>query len=234
MKDLKRNIRIGLSAVVLIMALGCSSSKVKVLNAWKGEQESVEKFKKKNVLVIARTSNNQARLAFENEIANQMRAMGINATESYSKAPKIYPNKEITEERLNFIKLLMESEGFNAVVLTVVKDKSQTTVTENTGIYFGASYNYYYPSYYGSFYNYYSTPYAYGSYYDSFGGYIPISSNTRMVTDYVLETVMYNLDEPEEQQLVAVVTSKLDDPRDADKAAQQFVAKVMESLKSKK
>ena len=230
---LAREIKFGLLIIITLLLVGCGSS-VKVLNAWRGEQEGIDKFKKKNVLVIARTSNNQARLAFENEIANQLRSMGIKATESYSKAPKIYPNKEITEERLKFIKTLMEYEGFNAVVLTVVKDKSQTTVTENSGIYFGASYSYYYPSYYGSFYNYYSTPYAYGSYYDSFGGYIPLSSNTRVVTDYVLETVMYNLDEPEEQQLVAVVTSKLDDPRDADKAAQQFVEKVTESLVSKK
>lgn len=210
------------------MLMSCGS--VKVLDAWKGEQANIDKFKEKNVLVIARTANDHARIAFEENIANALKARGIKATESFKKAPKIYPNREISEERVALIKSLMASEGFNGVVLTVIKDKQQTERTSSSGIYVGASYAGYYPGYYGSFYNYYSYPYAFGPYYDSFGGYVPMSTTTRTYTTYVLETVAYNLDEPSENQLVAVVTSSIDDPKEAYKTAEQYVAQMMKSL----
>jgi hypothetical protein len=228
---MKGTMKLGLSLLVMLLMFSCSSS-VKVLNSWKAEQETVNKFKKKKILVIARTADNQARLAFENEIAEQLRSQGYNATESYTRAPMLF-QKELTEERVKFIRKIFELEGYNGVVITVVKDKSQSTVTTSSGMYVGGGYGSYYPNYYGSFYNYYATPYAYGPYYSSVGGYIPLSSNTRLVTDYVLETVMYNLDEPEENQLVAVVTTKIDDPHDADKAAKQYVAKIVESYQKK-
>lgn len=205
----------------------CSSTKV--IDAWKGEQVNIDKFKEKNILVIARTANDHARIAFEEAITLQLKARGIKATESFKKAPKIYPNKEISEERVALIKSLLSSEGYTGIVLTVIKDKQQTMETSSSGVYIGASYGNY-PGSYGGFYNYYASPYAYGSYYDSFGGYIPVSTSTRMVTDYVLETVAYNLDEPSENQLVAITTTSVSDPKEAYKAAVDYADKIMKSL----
>jgi hypothetical protein len=217
--------------VLFCVLLLQSCSSIKVLNSWKADNDRVEDFKKKNVLVIARTADNTARIAFEREIAGRLRAKGIKATESYTKAPKIYPNKEITEERVAFIKELMGYEGFDAVVITVIKDKQQTTSTTQNGVYFGATYSNFYPAYYGSFYNYYSYPYAYGSYYDSFGGYIPVGgTSTRTYTKYVLETVAYNLDQSSDDQIVAVITTNLDDPKNASKTAEKYVDEIMKSL----
>lgn len=221
--------RILIIAVLLVLLINSCAS-VKVVNAWKADKENIDVFKKKNVLVIARTANDQARIAFEREIADALRAKGIKATESYSKAPKIYPNKEITEERVAFIKELMGYEGFDAVVITVIKDKQQTTSTTYNGVYFGASYSNYYPGYYGSFYSYYAYPYAYGPYYDSFGGYVPLSTSTSTSTKYVLETIAYNLSAEENNQIVAVVTTNINDPKDAYKTAKQYVEEVMKSL----
>ena len=228
MRNLKIN---GIILMCLIMLSGCSSTKV--LDSWKAEPSIVDLFKQKNVIVIARTANNQARLAFEIEIAKALREKGIKATESYTRAPKIYPNKEMSEERVAFIKGLMESEGYNAVVLTVIKDKTETIRTTSSGIYVGATYNNFYPGYYGGFYDYFSYPYAYGSYYNSFGGYLPVSSSTYVETKYVLETVAYNLDEPAENQLVAVVTTSLDDPKESYKAAEKYVDMIVKSLSNK-
>jgi hypothetical protein len=223
-----------LKVLILIFAFtlqNCSSTKV--LNAWKAEDDIVSKFKSKNVLVIARTANDNARYAFELAIADELRRKGVKATESYTKAPKIYPNKEMSEERIAFIKSLMASEGFTAVVLTVIKEKDQTTRTSYSGIAVGASYGNYYPGYYGGFYDYFSYPYAYGSYYDSFGGYIPMSSSTYTTTNYVLETVVYNLEEVGNNQLVAVVTTSLKDPKEAYKTAEAYVREMMQSLEQK-
>lgn len=138
----------------------------------------------------------------------------------------------MSQERLDLIKSLMKSEGFTAVVLTVIKDKQETVRTTSNGIYVGASYGAYYPGYYGGFYNYYNHPYAYGSYYDTFGGFISTSNSTQVNTNYVLETVAYNLEQSDGEQLVAVVTSSLNDPNDAHKTADQYVELLIKALEA--
>ncbi len=217
---------------VLILIFVCylqACSSVKVITAWKGEQVNIDKFRKKNVLVIARTANDHARIAFEEAITLKLKARGVKATESFKKVPKIYPNREISEERVALLKSLLASEGYTGIVLTVIRDKQQSIETTHSGAYVGTSYGGY-PGYYGGFYNYYASPYAYGPYYNSFGGYIPMSTTTRTVTDYVLETVAYNLDEPSEYQLVAITTTNISDPNDAYKTAVEYADKIMESL----
>lgn len=222
----KTTLVVSLLFITLIFA-GCGG--VKVINAWKAEDSVVDLFKKKKVLVIARTSDNQARVAFELELADALRKKGLNAIESYTKAPQIHPEREMTEERIAFIKSILKSEGFNAIILTVIKDKKLTQTTTTDGIYMGAGYGGY-PGYYGGFHSYYRQPYAYGSYYNSFGGYIPTGTHTSTSTEYVLETVAYSLDEATEKQLVAVVTTTLKNPKDAYKTAEKYVAKILESL----
>lgn len=217
-------------AIIALFLVLQSCATVKVVNAWKADQESIDNFRKKKILVIARTANDHARVAFESEIADQMRSKGFKVVESFTKAPKIFPNKEITEERVAFIKELMGYEGFDGVVITVIKDKQQTTTTRNNGVYFGATYSNFYPGYYGGFYNYYSHPYAYGSYYDSFGGYIPMGTSTSTSTKYVLETIAYNLDAANDNQIVAVVTTNLDNPKNAPDTAKKYVDEIMKSL----
>ena len=214
--------------LLLVSAIFYSCSSVKVLDAWRGEPESIEKFKTKNVLVFTRTADGSARIAFEEAIANEIRKDGIKVTESFKKFPKVHMNREMTKEREEMISSILDSEGYNGIVITTVKDKEQTTRTENTGVYVGASYGY--PGYYGGFYNYYRHPYAYGPYYSGFGGYIPTGSTTRTSTTYVLETVAYNLDEPEENQLVFVVTTSIDDPSNAYKTAEKYVAKIVQAF----
>ena len=216
--------------LLIISALFYSCSSVKVLDAWRGEPESVEKFKSKNVLVYTRTADGSARIAFEEAIANEIRKDGIEVTESFKKFPKIHMNKEMTPEREEMIMSILDSEGFNGIVLTTVKDKEQTTRTETSGVYMGVSQWGGYPGYYGGFHNYWRTPYAFGPYYNSFGGYIPTGSTTRTSTTYVLETVAYNLDEPEENQLVFIVTTSLDDPDNAYKTAEKYVAKIVRAF----
>ena len=216
--------------LLIISALFYSCSSVKVLDAWRGEPESVEKFKSKNVLVYTRTADGSARIAFEEAIANEIRKDGIEVTESFKKFPKIHMNKEMTPEREEMVMSILDSEGFNGIVLTTVKDKEQTTRTETSGVYMGVSQWGGYPGYYGGFHNYWRTPYAFGPYYNSFGGYIPTGSTTRTSTTYVLETVAYNLDEPEENQLVFIVTTSLDDPDNAYKTAEKYVAKIVRAF----
>ncbi|MGB5188549.1 hypothetical protein [Robiginitalea sp.] len=206
-----------------------SCGTVKVVNTWTAEGDAVANFKQKNILVIARTNNNTGRTAFETAIAKQLNANGIKATESFKKIPTLHTEVEMTEERMNSILSMIESEGFNGIVITTVKDTEQVTQTNTSGVYMGAGYGGY-PGYYGGFNSYYGSRYAYGPYYSGYGGYMPTSSTTSTYNNYVLETVGYSLDEPKENQLVFVVTSKLSDPSDAYKTADEYVEKIVDAF----
>ncbi|MFT4847902.1 MAG: hypothetical protein ACI83B_000425 [Sediminicola sp.] len=224
---------IGSILVALLVFSLQSCSSVKVLSAWKGDKAAVASFKEKNILVIARTADNGSRLPFEIEIANSLRAKGFKATESFKKIPQLHPEKEMTEERRKLIQDILGFEGYNGIVITTLKDKSEVTSTSSSGIYMGGGYGSYYPGYYGGFNSYYSAPYAYGSYYSGFGGYVPLSTSTYTTTTYVLETVAYNLDNGKEDQLIAIVTTEVSDPKDAYKTAAIYTAKIMEALEAK-
>jgi hypothetical protein len=62
---------------------------------------------------------------------------------------------------------------------------------------------------------------------------VPETTTTYSATNYVLETVVYNLDETGENQLVAVVTSKIEDPENAAKTAKQYVKAITKSFDNK-
>jgi len=223
---MKKLIYLVLCVSIFLASNGCSS--VKVLNSWKAD--NVSSIKEKNIIVIARTDNTKARAAFENEIVNQLKAKGIKATASFTKFPVLKPNQKITPEKEESIKALLKNEGFDGVVLTVIKDKEELskTITEG-GDYVGSTYHGYYPLYYVGFQGYYYNPKSYSSY----GVYVPSTSTTYTETNYILETVIYNLDEAEDKQLVALVTSKIEDPENASDSAKRYV-KVISKIFDKK
>ena len=138
----------------------------------------------------------------------------------YENAPK---EVTITLEEL-------ENDGFNGVVLTVIKEIQELskTVTDG-GHYSGGNYYGFYPRYYGGFRGYYYNPLSYST----LGVYEEETSTTYSSKNYVLETVVYNLDESDEKQLVSVVTSKIEDPENATKTAKQYVKAITASLNNK-
>jgi hypothetical protein len=69
--------------------------------------------------------------------------------------------------------------------------------------------------------------------YSTLGNYVPSTLTTRVSHNYILETVIYNLDETEEKQLVAVITSKLEDPQNAGDAAKDYVKAIAKSFDKK-
>ncbi len=214
-----------LSFFSLLILISCSS--IKVLNAWKSDD--AEQFKTKKTLVIARTDNNQARVAFEDAIADKLRERGIEATESYKYLPKMDPNKKLTEKDINEAKKRISENGYNAVVLSVVKEKNMNLVTERDGGYWaGATYAGYYPMYYSGFYGYYTNPASYMNY----GGvYVPETFSEDYSVTYILETLAFDLEAPEDKQLVAVVTSSIENPESAHRTAKDYANKIANSFK---
>ncbi len=214
------------SFLLLGFVLLSSCSSVKVLDSWKGD--NLATMSDKNILVIARTDNQQARIAIEEAMANDIRKAGFKATESYLKFNSMNPNKKVDPEK---VQALIEKAGFKGVVMNVLKDYNESMVTEESGGYYAGGTTYYggYPGYYGGFYGYYHNPYSYSTY----GNYVPSSSTTRISKSYILETLIYNLDEPEGKQLVSVVTTQIIDPSSVTKTAKDYSKLVFNSLKKK-
>lgn len=221
---MKRYVSIIILVFSVLLFQNCSS--VKVLDSWKSDD--VSNVKSRNFLVVARSNNKQARLAFENEIVKQMTSKGYNATASYSKFGDMKPNDEQSEANQEKIKKLLDNEGFDGVVLTVMKDYQEETRLERDGGYYeGGNYYGYYPRYYGGFYRYYGHPMSM----TTLGNYVPETITERTSKIYILETTIYDLKAADDKQLVAIVTSKIDNPESATEAASGYVKKVAASLK---
>ncbi|MBO3115138.1 hypothetical protein J4050_00170 [Winogradskyella sp. DF17] len=220
-----KKITIVLCCLIGVLSLqNCSS--VKVLDAWKSD--TVSSVKDNNFLVIARTSDKQARIAFENEIVSSMGKSGFSATPSFSKFASMNPERRPTEDEVNQFIDMIKKEGFNGIVLTVLKDyQEETRVTTDGGYYAGGNYYGYYPRYYGGFYGYYRHPMSMST----LGNYVEPTTTTSTSKIYVVETTVYDLDKTGEEQLVAVVTSKLDNPESASEIARDYVNKITKSLK---
>lgn len=231
------------SIIPLILALiiyGCSSS-INVVNNWSSGGSN--DLNKKKILVITRTPDQKARAAFEDEITKQLKSKGINAEASHIKYPNFEPNAELTEERKAKIKAILDEEKYGGIILTVLKDKLKNIrSTEAGGYEAGQSLAAYYPPYipvysYG-FYGAYYSPYYFSSYYlyntktyDQYGTYIEKAVETQTSYSYVLETLVYDLGLDADKQLVAFVTTRIDEPDNIKGTAKTYTKKIIESFK---
>ncbi len=219
--------KITLVSLVIVMTMifgGCSS--VKVLNSWKSEDSG--SMKQKEILVIARTANDKVRTLFEDEMVKQLKAEGMSATASYEKLSKLDPNKKHSEEEIAAIKASFKEQGYNGVVLTVIKDvEDLSKIVKEGGSYSGGTFYGYNPYYYGSFYGYYMHPQSYPTY----GNWEEEKMELKTAYNFVVETLAYNLDLAEDKQLVAIVTTKLEEPDDLKTTAKTYVKKLTQAIK---
>ena len=178
-------------------------------------------FEQDSIFVIARMNDAAVRRSIEEAFVRAFTARNIQAYESYKTFPVLTSDGTLDEERKQEIKNYLETKGYDGVVLTTVKDKEMSNVNIKNGFYVGMSYLDMYLDYYGSLYDYYSYPYS--------GRPNSVSpSLTATSTKYILETVGYNLTPVEE--LVFVVNSKVNDPKDLDKAADSYVETIVKTL----
>ncbi len=211
--------------IVALYTLSSCVSTVTVLDAWKSNK--ADTLRDKKILVIAVSESNEGRSAFEEEITRQLTKKHVEASTSYMKFPILNAKRTLSKEDKKEFVAKINKMGFNAIIVTVVKQRNELSKTVKHGDYYsGGSYSTIYPQYYGGFYGYYNHPNSHPTY----GNYVP--STTEVITEkhYVLETVIYNLDLPENEQLIAVVTSAVNDPKDAHKAAKEYVKKITKIL----
>lgn len=209
--------------IVTLVLNACSSAKV--LNTWKAD--NLSEVRDNNLLVITRTNNKAARMIFEDEIVEQLTKKGISSSASYTKFPNLNPDEELSEEKKQSIKSIIKKEGFNGVVLTVLKEKQELVKSDiEDSHYAGSTYYGYYPRYYSGFARYYVNPMSYST----LGVYQEETITTYTATNYVLETLVFNLDNEDDKELVAVVTTKLEEPDNATEAASKYVKAIAKSF----
>ena len=198
----------------LIVFLSCGPS-VTVVDSWKAPD--IEESKTDNFLVMARSDDMVSRQRFEQEIAKVLRKEDVKAVESYLAYPDLQLNKKTTPADIDALKSMFEKDGINAIVLTVLKDTKKELNTTTTS--YGPGY---YPGFYGYYDSFYS-PYGYS------GAYMPASSRTYESDIYKLETVVFDLDRPGDQ-LIAIISINITDPKSASEVAPKYAQKVAEQF----
>jgi hypothetical protein len=66
--------------------------------------------------------------------------------------------------------------------------------------------------------------------YANTGIYVEPSSSTYTYKTYVLETVAYDLTNEDGKKLIAVVTSKIENPQDMSRNAESYTKKIVKTL----
>ena len=207
--------------VLSIAVIASSCSGIKVVDSWKADE--INSLADAKILVIARSDDMVGRQRFEQEIAERLRAGGVDAMESYKKFPAMKQNQQLTEEQIAQRVQIIKNEGYKGVVLTVLKDMSKEIVTSETGGYVSGGY---YPSYYGGYYGGFGG--YYGRVYSPYGyGY----GRTYTSETYNLETVIYNLDLEPGKQLLGVIAIDITDPKSSSKVAPKYADAVAKQLK---
>ena len=215
-------------AILLFVLLLSSCKSFKVLYNWSADdKESVEQ---KKILVVARTSNMEIREAFEEEITKTLKAAGMDATSSYVLFPNYDPEKKRSEEEKGEIKKILEENGYNAVVMTVLKDVQEET---RSGVEDGyeASVNYGYidrPTYLGwGFYTYFYHPLAYSNE----DVYVKKSEEMTITSKlYVLDSIAFNLDLEEEDQMVGLFRASIENPDNAVATAKSYAKAIAKTI----
>lgn len=211
--------------VVTVTLISCGTS-VKVVDQWKNE--SFKELKNEKILVIHHTPNEVNEKRLELDLVKALADIGIEAVGMHQAFPEIKYVEKRTEEEIQELIAKIKAAGYNGAIVTTLRDKDQQIQTTSSGGYHTGGY---YPSryggYYGGFGSYYGGVYGYG-----YGGsYIPPSSTTKVVDIYLLETVTHNLTLKAGEQLVGVVSVKIEDPQSYSGIAEKYIKIVIDQFK---
>ncbi|MEC3908757.1 hypothetical protein VOI54_17145 [Tamlana sp. 2201CG12-4] len=222
---MKKKLQFAAIILLTVIFYNCGPS-IRVIDTWKAPD--ISSVKSDKILVMARMDDLASRQLFEQEIANKLQKNGMNAIASYVQYPSIKLNKKVSDDEIGNQVSKLKKDGFEAIVLTVVKDVKTEVITSETGGYVAGGYYPLHYGHYGGFGRYYGTfysPYGIG------GTYMPRSQRTYESDIYKLETVIYDLDRDDNKQLVAVVSSKITDPASASAVAGPYAKKVLGQFK---
>jgi len=140
-----RKFNSGIFTMMLIVLLSCGTS-VKVTDA--RQVDDIDEAREEQYLVIARVDDQIGRQRFEQEIEDRLRAGGIKAVESYKQYSSLNILMQLTDEEIDRWVAGIQNEGFNGIVLTVIKESTSEARTSSSGVGVGMGYG---PGYYDDY-----------------------------------------------------------------------------------
>ncbi|WP_028889550.1 hypothetical protein [Tenacibaculum ovolyticum] len=207
--------------ILALIVLQFSCSSVETLSSWK-KDKSLD-LKNKNIIVFSKTEDNLVRRQFEESLVNRLNDNGVHSIESYKSFPVIDENKKLSVIEENKLAKKIKSKGVDIVVLTMLKEVQEYTKSvESSAEYSVRSYPvYFYNRYSGNFYidyvnNYYQTK--------------PARIENFEVKKYILETVVFDLTEKEDKQLISVIISEIDNPKNLRTISKDFSKEIVKLL----
>ncbi|MDG1804959.1 hypothetical protein [Flavicella sp.] len=219
-----------ISSILLVLVSMVSCSTVKVSDAWKDSR--IQNIDGGKVIIVFKSKDNVARQRFEKDMAAQFKAKGpeFEVLPSYVNFPDAAPDEKHTPEEVNQIREKLNEMGVDIAIVTTVKSVKESVVTNVTED--PSAYPYYGYGGYGG-YGYYSGRYRTGYYHNMNMGYVGGGSSTAITStekEFVVETLLYDLSLPESEQLLAVVTSLVDNPKSLVTTSDDFAKAVVKQL----
>lgn len=201
--------------IIVVMLASCSA--VTVTDSWSNMDMSSAVGEK--IAVIAKTTDNTVREKVEQDMVASLNAAGFQAISTFSEMSMIDPDKKVSEDDVEAIKQALMDKGYNHVMMIVLKSKEN--YLESNSSYTG----YNDPGFYGAgFYR------GFGAYYGSMYNYGTSQTTTTVNKKYIIESVVYDLTQPQGKSLMAAVTTTIDDPTSMSKTAEDMADKVVKTL----
>lgn len=210
-------------AVLGTLALSACSG-MKLSNSYKSD--SFETIHENKILVISRTPLENVRTEYELEIANRLKAMGVNAVASHVAFPNLKRIDNKTAERIAEVVAMFRKDGFDILLVTSLKDVQEQEILRRESGYNSLT------QYYG---NQYMTL---RGYYDDVNAPPKLPPRKQEAVTYieksmtfVLEVVTYNLALDEEKRLLSVTTAEVTNPDSGKRVRKAFAKIVADELK---
>lgn len=206
---MKTRIKVYFFSLVITTSMllsGCSYSRV--LTTWRADDFQSGQLKKTTVIAIVQ--NKVIRWKLEDEFALKLRALGVQAVQSY----KTFPDLKGVE--LEKVKAHLAQTGQDSVLVTrLIDTKKETAYVPATATSTG------------------------GGGYNNFGGYYSGSSTTVYSPgysyDYKIFTLQSNLFATDNEKLIWTAVSEVEEPEGSvDNAVKEFVDIVFKDLKDSK
>lgn len=186
-------------------------------NTYLRQSTNVSNIKKKydKVLVVARTKDNVARIRAEGLVVNELGLRNVNAESSVDVIKTENISEEMSEEEIEILISKLLEAGFTGVLVTNVINTEQYKEV----IHGGSKVEYQAPQYgrFGQYYNYY-----------------PATSwepdRIESGVDYTVESCLYDITVPQEENLQWIGRFKLKNPEDIKEAIAQYSKELADAL----
>lgn len=211
---MKSIIKIG-SLIFLLSITISSCSSVKLIDSWKNS--NLDEINKKSITIISKTNDDFTRVQFESDISKKLNENNVKSIESYKILKELDTTNNLSFISSKKVQNKLKKQGIDIVIATILKNTQEytrTAIENNISVHHTVRYSRRYRKFF-------VIPYY---------NVEPSSSYTYTGKRYILETVVYDITKDEDNQLIAILTSEVDNPKSLGKISKDFSKKITEQI----